>query len=55
MNSRCTGQIWNCWCHDINTAQQNHHFDYLFVDEADFESYKPDSFAGLVTMFRKYK
>ena len=43
------------WCHDINTAQQNHHFDYVFVDEADFESYKPDSFAGLVTMFRKYK
>ncbi len=43
------------WCHDINTAQQNHHFDYVFVDESDFESYKPDSFSGLVTMFRKYK
>ena len=43
------------WCQDINAAQQNHRFDYVFVDEADFESYKPDSFAGLVTMFRKYK
>lgn len=43
------------WCHDINTAQQNHHFDYIFVDESDFESYKPDSFSGLVTMFRRYK
>lgn len=43
------------WRQDINAVQQKQHFDYVFVDEDDFDRYKPDSFAALVKMFRKYK
>ena len=43
------------WCEDINAAQDKIHFDYVFVEEEDFEKFKPDTFAGLVINFRKYK
>ncbi|MBN1961708.1 MAG: DEAD/DEAH box helicase family protein [Deltaproteobacteria bacterium] len=43
------------WCDDINAAQKKIHFDFVFVDEEDFNKYKPDSFEGLVKNFRKYK
>jgi len=43
------------WCDDINAAQNKTHFDFVFVDEEDFEKYKPDSFTKLVSNFRKYK
>lgn len=43
------------WCNDINNAQKKFHYDYVFVDEEDFNKYKPDSFSGLVSSFRKYK
>ncbi len=43
------------WCDDINLTQKKIHFDYVFVDEEDFNKYKPDSFSGLVSNFRKYK
>jgi hypothetical protein len=36
-------------------SQKKIHFDFIFVDEEDFEKYKPDSFAGLVKHFRKHK
>ena len=43
------------WCSDINAAQSRVHFDYVFVDEEDFETYRPDTFSSLVAGFRKYK
>jgi type III restriction enzyme len=43
------------WCEDINAAQDKARFDYVFVDEEDFERYKPDSFSELVKKFRRYK
>jgi len=43
------------WCEDINASQKKIKFDYVFVDEEDFERYKPDSFDGLVRNFKKYK
>jgi len=43
------------WCTDINQSQKKVHFNFVFVDEEDFEKYKPDSFGGLVKYFRKYK
>jgi type III restriction enzyme len=43
------------WCEDINQTQKKIHFDYVFVDEEDFHKYKPDSFSGLVSNFKKYK
>lgn len=43
------------WCEDINSSQKKYHFDFVFVDEEDFNKYKPDSFSGLLSNFRKYK
>jgi len=43
------------WCTDINQAQKKIHFDFVFVDEKDFEKYKPNSFEELVKGFRNYK
>jgi type III restriction enzyme len=43
------------WCEDVNAAQDKVHFDYVFVDEEDFERYKPDSYSELVKTFRRYK
>jgi len=43
------------WCRDINTTQKMTSFDYIFVDEEDFKTYKPDSFARLLKLFIKYK
>jgi hypothetical protein len=43
------------WCEDINAAQNNIRFDYVFVEEEDFEKYAPKSFGELVNNFRKYK
>jgi len=43
------------WCEDINKAQKKVIFDFVFVDEEDFDQYKPGSFESLVKNFRKYK
>ncbi|MBL1173356.1 MAG: DEAD/DEAH box helicase family protein, partial [Chloroflexi bacterium] len=43
------------WCEDINAAQNKIRFDYVFVDEEDFEKYAPKSFGELINNFRKYK
>ncbi len=43
------------WCEDINKAQKKISFDFVFVDEEEFNNYKPDSFESLVRNFRKYK
>ncbi len=43
------------WCEDINKSQKKIRFDYVFVDEEDFNKYKPDTFNNLVVNFKKYK
>lgn len=43
------------WIEDINKAQSNARFDFIFVDEEGFGKYKPKTFADLITNFRKYK
>ncbi len=43
------------WCEDINRAQKETVFDYVFVDEESFEKYKPKSFADMMKGFREYK
>lgn len=40
---------------DINKAQSNAIFDFIFVDEEGFGKYKPKTFADLITNFMKYK
>jgi type III restriction enzyme len=43
------------WCKDINGNQNKFNFDFVFVEEEDFEKYKPNTFAELVKTFTKYK
>ena len=43
------------WCEDINAVQNKIHFDYVFVEQEEFEKYAPKSFDELVRNFRKYK
>lgn len=43
------------WCLDINKAQSNVYYDYVFVDEEGFKKYKPGSFDVLMSGFRDYK
>jgi len=43
------------WCEDINSAQSDVKYDYVFVDEESFEKFKPESFEELVVNFTKYK
>ena len=43
------------WCQDINTAQSNITFDYLFVEQVVYEMYHPKNFSDMLKSFRKYK
>ncbi|MCE5207501.1 MAG: DEAD/DEAH box helicase family protein [Chloroflexi bacterium] len=43
------------WCVDINASQKKVRFDFVFVEEEEFENYKPNTFAELVYNFKKYK
>jgi type III restriction enzyme len=43
------------WCEDINQAQADVTYDFVFVDEESFEKYKPTSFLQLIEGFREYK
>jgi type III restriction enzyme len=43
------------WCIDINKAQSDVKYDYVFVDEESFDKYKPKCFEALLTGFREYK
>lgn len=39
----------------FNKSQKKIKFDFVFVDEEDFEKYKPNSFGEFVKSFRKLK
>ena len=43
------------WCEDINRVQSNVKYDFVYVDEENFEKYKPISFRQLMDGFREYK
>ena len=43
------------WCVDINKAQSEIKYDYVFVDEESFNQYQPKSFNELIAGFREYK
>jgi type III restriction enzyme len=43
------------WCADVNQAQKQVVYDYVFVDEAGFRKYRPDSFEALMAGFRQYR
>jgi len=43
------------WCQDINGSQKKTRFDFVFVEDEEFEKFKPNTFAELVSNFKKYK
>ncbi len=43
------------WCDDINAAQRETRYDFVFVDDKKFAKYPSASFAELLKSFRKYK
>jgi type III restriction enzyme len=43
------------WCEDVNKVQSDVVYDYVFVDQENFEKYRPTSFAELMVTFREYK
>ena len=43
------------WCEDINRAQADVKYYFVYVDEESFEKYKPASFRQLVDGFMEYK
>ena len=43
------------WCQDINRAQHDKKYDFVYVDQESFEKYHPKSFRQLVEAFKEYK
>ena len=43
------------WCEDINRAQSDVTYEFVFVDEESFSRYNPKSFSDLFANFRQYK
>jgi type III restriction enzyme len=43
------------WCEDINRVQAEVRYDFVYVDQAGFEGYRPTSFRQLLDGFREYK
>lgn len=43
------------WCHDINVAQSEIKFDWIFVDQETFDTYPPRDFEQLIQNYQKYK
>ncbi len=43
------------WCEDVNRAQSNVRWDFVFVDEESFERFHPTTFQQLLDGFREYK
>ena len=46
--------LWQ-WCEYINQAQSDVTYDFGYVDQENFEKYKPGSFRELIHSFREYK
>ena len=43
------------WCEDVNRAQPDVKYDFVFVDQEGFGKYKPKSFRQLTESFKEYK
>lgn len=43
------------WCEDVNRASSKVKYDFVFVEDKEFEEYKPTDFKTLVKLFKKYK
>jgi type III restriction enzyme len=43
------------WCEDVNKAQNKVNYEFLFVDQATFQSNEFYTFNDLIPIFVKYK
>ena len=43
------------WCEDVNHAQSDMTYDFVYVDEEGFNQYAPSTFQELMGGFREYK
>jgi len=43
------------WCKDINRVQSVVEYDFVYVDQENFEKFKPVSFRQLADGFREFK
>ena len=43
------------WCEDVNGAQSDMSYGFVYVDEEGFKKYEPKSFADLLANFMEYK
>jgi type III restriction enzyme len=43
------------WCEDVNRVQKAMVYDFVYVDQESFDTFKPTSFIQLVNCFREYK
>ncbi len=43
------------WCEDVNAVQNGKEFDFVFVDQESFDSYRPNTFEALMAGFLEYK
>ena len=43
------------WCEDINKAQSEVSYDFVFVDQKSYETHKPSSFKSIMEGFLEYK
>jgi type III restriction enzyme len=43
------------WVSELNALQSQVIYDFAFVDEAGFQSYRPKSFSQLFNGFKQYK
>ncbi len=43
------------WCFDLNKAQKKVHYDFVYVDQENYDKYTPKSFEELINNFREYK
>ena len=43
------------WCEDIKQVQTNVIYDFVYVDEANFEKLKPTTFQKILDCFTEYK
>ena len=43
------------WCEDINNAQSDVAYDFVYIGEYDFRTYQPNTFQQLLDGFNEYK
>jgi len=43
------------WCEDINKAQGDVRYDFVYVDQEGFEKFRPHTFRDLVRSFKEHK